>query len=154
MPSARPVKSQTRGILFFAAAFVVVALMTFIYGNRSSVRWISDYQAGIQESEKLNKPALVCFYWKTGPFTSGMRQGTWRNPKVVSFIEENFVPILISLDDHPELARSYGADYDGACFIRLPDGTQSDQATHGNRPWREYIAKLQAKLNEMTSKKP
>jgi hypothetical protein len=154
MPQDKSAKHSSHGILFFFAAFIVIAIMTLIFRKPASIKWIEDYQAGIQKSIELHKPALVCFYWKNGPFSSGMRQGTWRDPKVTAFVDKTFVPILVSLDNNSEIAKSYNTDYDGACFIRLPDGTQSDQATHGNRPPEEYIEKLQAKLAEITSKKP
>jgi hypothetical protein len=154
MPGDKPEKSKTHGVLFFIAVFTAIVIVTFIFRKPASIRWIEDYQAGIQRSAQLNKPALVCFYWKNGPFTSAMRQATWRDPKAVEFVEKTFVPILVRMDDHPELAKNYGTDYDGACFIRLPDGTQSDQATHGHRPTEEYIMRLQEKLTQITSKKP
>jgi hypothetical protein len=154
MPQEKTAKRKPHGVLFFFAAFVIIVAVTFIFRKSSSITWTEDYQAGVQRSAKLNKPALVCFYFKGGTFTSAMRQGTWRDPKVVAFVDKTFVPILVSLDDNPDIAKGYGAGYDGACFIRLPDGTQSDQATHGNRPAEEYIQKLQAKLTEVASKKP
>lgn len=153
MPQEKPTQRKPHGVLFFIAAFVVIAIATFAF-RRPGISWIEDYQAGLQKSAELNKPALICFYWKTGPFSSGMRRGTWRDRRVVAFVQKNFVPVLLSLDDHPEIAAEYKADYDGACFIRLPDGTQSDQATHGNRPPLEYIEKIQAKLTEVTSNRP
>jgi hypothetical protein len=153
MPQEKPAQRKSHGVLFFVAAFAVVVIATFVFRDKPGIPWIEDYQAGLLQSAELNKPALVCFYWKTGPFSSGMRRGTWRDARVVAFVQKNFVPVLLSLDDHKDLAAAYKADYDGSCFIRLPDGTQSDQATHGNRPPIEYIEKLQAKLTEITSKK-
>jgi hypothetical protein len=141
-------------VIFFVVAFVVVVIISIVFRQESSVQWMTDYKAGIAESTRLNKPALVCFYMTNGPFHAGMREGAWKNPKVIAFIKQTFVPILVSIDSAPELAKTYNASYDCATFIRMPDGTQSDQATHGNRPPDEYISKLQAKLAEMTSKKP
>jgi hypothetical protein len=153
MPQDKPPKRGSHGVLFFAGVFAIIVVISLVFRTPAqSIKWIDDYQAGIKKSAEQNKPALVCFYYKAGQFSTGMRQGAWRNPKVVTFVESTFVPILVSLDDNPEIAKSYNANYDGACFIRLPNGTQSDQATHGNRPPDEYIQKLDAKLRELTSK--
>ncbi len=154
MPQEKPVQRKPHGVLFFVAVFAVVVIATFVFRDRPGIPWIEDYQAGLKQSAESGKPALICFYWKGGQFTSSMRRITWRDARVVAFFEKNFVPILLSLDDHTELAKNYGADYDGACFIRLPDGTQSDQATHGYKAPGEYVEKLQAKLTEIASKKP
>jgi len=154
MPQTETARRKPHGVLFFVVVFAVVVIATLLFRNKPGIAWIEDYQAGLQKSAQLNKPALICFYFKNGPFTSAMRRGTWQDSRVVAFVDKNFVPILLSIDDNPELTKNYGAGYDGACFIRLPDGTQSDQATHGNRPPLEYIEKLQAKLTELTSKKP
>ncbi|HSV27802.1 MAG TPA: thioredoxin family protein [Sedimentisphaerales bacterium] len=153
MPQEKPVRQKSHGMLFFTAAFIAIVIITFVF-RRPGISWLEDYQAGLQKSAKLNKPMLVCFYWETGPFSAAMQRGTWRDRRVVAFVHKNFVPVLLSLDDHPELAAEYKADYDGACFIRLPDGTRSGQATHGNRPPSEYIERIQAKLAEITSNRP
>ena len=152
MTQAKPERRKTHGVLFFVVAFVIIAIITFVFREKPVIPWVEDYATGIQRSAELNKPALICFYWKAGPFSAAMRRGTWRNPEVFKFVTQTFVPILISIDDSPELAKTYGADYDGACFIRLQDGRQSDQATHGNRPPHEYIERIRTKLSEMTSK--
>jgi hypothetical protein len=154
MPQEKHVSRKPHGVLFFIAAFVIIVVVSFVFRKPASIPWIEDYQTGVQKSVKLNKPALVCFYWRGGKLISDIKQGAWRNQKVVTFVETTFVPILVRLDDNPEIAKGYNASYDGACFIRLPDGTQSDQATHGNRPPEEYIEKLDAKLKEVSSKKP
>jgi hypothetical protein len=154
MPQEKNAPRKSNGILFFIAVFAAIVVISFIFRKPASIPWVHDYQAGIQKSVQLNKPALVCFYWRNGKLISDIKQGAWRDPKVVSFVESTFVPILVRLDDNQDIAKAYNASYDGACYIRLPDGTQSDQATHGNRPPDEYIEKLAAKLKEITSKKP
>jgi hypothetical protein len=154
MPQEKNAQRKPHGVIFFIAVFAIVVIATLVFRDKPGIPWIEDYQAGLQQSGEMNKPVLACFYWKGGQFSSGMRRTTWRDPKVVAFVQQNFVPILLSLDDHAEIAKVYGADYDGSCFIRLPDGTQSDQATHGYKSPTEYIEKLQAKLTEITSKKP
>ena len=154
MPQDKSAKQGSHGVLFFLAVFAVIIAITFIFRNKLSIRWIENYDAGIKQSVAENKPALVGFYHKDGHFSTPMRDGTWKNAKVVKFVHQTFVPILVDLDKSPDIAKEYGANYDSSYFIRLPDGTKSDQATHGNRPSDEFIAKLQAKLAEVTSKKP
>lgn len=154
MPQEKTASRKSHGVLFFVAAFVVIAIVSFIFRKPASIPWIEDYQAGVQKSVQLKKPALVCFYWRGGKLISDIKQGAWRDPKVVAFVESTFVPILVRLDDNQDIAKSFNASYDGACFIMLPDGTKSDQATHGNRPPDEYIEKLSAKLKEVSAARP
>jgi hypothetical protein len=154
MPQDRSAKQSSRGVLFFFAVFAVIIAVTFIFRDRPSIRWVENYDAGVKQSVAENKPALVGFYRQGGHFSMPMRDGTWKNAKVVKFVHQTFVPILVNIEKSPEIAKEYGADYDSSYFIRLPDGTRSDQATHGNRMPDEFIAKLQAKLAEVKSKKP
>ena len=149
MPQEKSAKQGSHGVLFFLAVFAGIIAVTFIFRDRPSIIWVEDYDAGVKQSVAENKPALVGFYRHGGNFSMPMRSGTWKDPKVVKFVHQNFVPILVDLAKSPDIAKEYGTDYDSSYFIRLPDGTRSDQATHGHqsqgyRFWNQIEAAIRS----------
>jgi hypothetical protein len=154
MPQEKSAKPGSHGVLFFMAVFAAIIVITFIFRDRPSIRWIENYDAGVKQSVAENKPALVGFYRQNGRFSMLMRDGAWKNANVVKYVHQTFVPILVDIDKNPDIAKEYDAGYDSSYFIRLPDGTRSGWTSIGNQAPGYFIAQLQAKLAEIKSKKP
>lgn len=124
MPTASVVKKKASKqpwiIILAVVAFVIVSS---IFKQEVTIDWVRDYQEGIEKAKKENKPILLAFYKKQMRFCTLMDQNTYNNSEVKKYIEANFVPIFIDVDEQPELAREYNIGYYPTHYVKMPNSS-------------------------------
>jgi len=105
--SASKKQKPSRGGWIFV--LLALAVITFIISTekKQTVKWINDYQAGMEQAKKQNKPVLLAFESDISPLCADMRRDTYVDSSVIKYIEENFVPILVDADENTRLAKEY-----------------------------------------------
>ena len=151
---SRPKKTKSRGWVFILLALAVI-LAIILTQNKQSIPWIENYQQGLELARKQQKPLLLTFETADGPFCVQMRLNTYVNPKVIQYVQQNFIPILIDANKNPQLIQQYQkwiAQYP-AHIIKYPD-SDNTSTVFGHDPPGKFIQKLQRALDKINSPTP
>ncbi len=144
-----PPKKSSRQILILFGVFFVFLILVIIFQNTASINWVEDYEAGMKLSKEQNKPILFSFIKQLNRFSDDTRNDTYKNAKVIEYVEKNFVPILIDVDKEPELAEKYKIGYWPTHYLKHPKSEELFGPRIGYDPpklFLEQIKKLQKKM--------
>lgn len=105
--------------------------------------WRKDLNAAKQEAAAANKPLLVYFTaaW-CGPCQSMARE-VWPQPQVAEALK-SVVPVKIDVDEHPDVAQSFGVNGIPRFQILHPDGAPGP-SREGFTSANELVAFLQSR---------
>jgi len=145
-----PVKNkQSRSLLVIFVIFIALVTMVLLTQKKESINWIKDYNLGIELAKKQNKPILLAFYKPNTPMCTDTFNDTYKNPKVKEFVETNFIPILINVDENPEIARLYKVDYYPTHYIKSLNSDKLLGPRFGYDPPGLFINVINEFLEEM-----
>ncbi|MHC4647658.1 MAG: thioredoxin family protein [Planctomycetota bacterium] len=156
LPSSAP-KKQSRGLWIIFLVFIVFVAIVFLTQRKESIDWVEDYDAGLRQAKQQNKPLLLAFYKQFTSYTTATEQDTYRSPKVIKFVEDNFVPIRIDVDDQPALAERYKVGYYPTHYVQGPDSNDLFGPLLGYDPPALFIKNLKnlkAQLQKMNAAGP
>ncbi len=72
--------------------------------KKPAIRWQTDLKIAHEISLELNRPMLVVFDADWCNYCRKMEQTTLSEPKLISQINNDFVPVHLNLDDHGRIA--------------------------------------------------
>ena len=72
-----------------------------------SINWRS-YEEGMQVSKIEKKKIFLHFYADWCVFCGKMAKETFQNPAVISYLNNNFIPVRVNTDKEPGTAMKYG----------------------------------------------
>ena len=77
---------------------------------KSTIAWRSDFESALAEAKQSGKPLLVDFSASWCPPCIVMKHDVWPDPAVSRAVADNYVPVLVDVDDprNAEVARLYG----------------------------------------------
>jgi len=140
--SERAKQRSLRPLLKLFVIFVIFVVVVFLFQSKSSINWIEDYEAGMELSRQKDKPVLLAFFKSNTRFCVLMTQNTYNNPDVIKYVESNFIPILIDVDKHPEIAKQYEVGYYPTHCIKYPDSSEILGSHYGYDVPESFIRKL------------
>lgn len=142
VPASTAKKSSRALLVLFLifSAFVTVVLLT---QREDKIHWIEDYQTGLELARQQKKPVLLAFYKQFSPFYNNMRQHTYKDLKVIEYIQANFVPVLIDVDKQPTIAQRYKVGYYPTHYIEYPDSDQPVGFHIGYDVPSEFVRKIE-----------
>lgn len=76
-------------------------------GSIHSIRWRSSYGKAAKEAAERGQPLLVEFTATWCGACQQMQKLTFRDPRVVTFVQSGFVPLVIDADANSELVRGF-----------------------------------------------
>jgi regulatory protein YycH of two-component signal transduction system YycFG len=144
-----PPKGKHRGLWILLLVFLVFVITVFLTAPRDTIDWIEDYDAGIEQARQQNKTILLSFYKPTAPMSISMIDNTYNNHDVIEYVEANFVPILIDVDKHPDIAKLYNINYYPTHYIKKPDSDELFGPLLGYDPPERFIEKLKRTREKM-----
>ncbi|MCK5269719.1 MAG: thioredoxin family protein [Sedimentisphaerales bacterium] len=131
----------------FVAMLVVAAVIIFnSHGepDTPAIVWNSDYQAGIDQAKKQNKPVLIAFHASWCPPCKEMKRVTYHDREVIQ-AADNFIRIMIDVDKRGDVVKKYKIGPIPAYVILDSNGTVTD-TFDSYRPPDKFIARLRAAL--------
>jgi thioredoxin-related protein len=129
--------------------FIAFIAIVFVTQKKEPINWIEDYEAGVKLAKEKNKPLLLAFYKPNTPMSTDTFNNTYNNHKVKNFVESNFVPILINVDEQPKIARRYNINYYPTHYVKHPDSEELFGPRKGWDPPGLFIQQMQLLLDRM-----
>lgn len=90
--------------------------------DEGGVKWLSDYQAALDEAGKSGKLVLIDIYSDYCPPCREMEEKTWPDPKVVA-ASRDFVCLKINSDENQEVPGKYGTQFIPHVVFAKADGS-------------------------------
>jgi thioredoxin-related protein len=146
--SAATEKKSSRSLLIIFLIFAGFLAIVFLTQRKEPIDWIEDYEAGLESAKQQNKPVLLAFYKQFTTMSTSAFNDTYKDPEVKKFVEQNFVPILIDVDKHPELAEKYDITYYPTHYVKRPDGDELFGPRLGYDPPALFIKELKRLLRQ------
>ncbi len=81
---------------------IIIYMSMFIAASvfASEINWAKDYNAGVKESQKTDKPMLVVYSRHTCKYCVQLDNTTFKDAKVIRYLNENFVSIISYSDEN------------------------------------------------------
>ncbi len=147
-PVAQPTREKSnRPLLIILGVFVVLVAIVFLIHKEISINWFTDYDAAVQAARAQGKPLLLGFYRPNEPMVTDTFNNTYNNPTVKQFVEANFVPVLINVDEQPDLARKFKINYYPTHYVKYPDSDKLFGPRLGWDPPDLFIEEMTKLLN-------
>ena len=133
-------------VFFVFFGFVTVVFLT---QRKDTIEWVEDYEEGLKQARQQNKPVLLAFYKLHTRFCTLMTQNTYNDPDVKEYVEENFIPILIDVYKHPEIAKEFDIAYYPTHYVKYPDSDKLVGPQMGYDVPQQFIKILQGFLEKL-----
>ncbi len=75
-------------------------------GSPASVKWRS-YQEGMEIGKSENKKIFITFTSKTDPYSEVMENNTFKDPRVIEYLNSNYIAVKIDLNSDRQLASDF-----------------------------------------------
>ncbi|HUW18223.1 MAG TPA: DUF255 domain-containing protein [Sedimentisphaerales bacterium] len=149
---AAPAKTKSyRALWIVILVFAAFVATIFLTHKEETVNWVQDYQTGLKLAQEQKKPVLLAFYKQFTRFTTDTFENTYNSPKVIEFVETNFIPILINVDEQPKIAEQYKVAYYPTHYIKRPDSNDLFGPLVGYDPPDRFIKELKNLIKKMES---
>ena len=89
----------------------------------NGIGW-KDYTPGLARAKKDNKNVFLYFHAQWCTYCTKLKKTTFRDPKVLAFLAENFVSISVDTDRNQSLSRQWRVKGLPTMWFLTPDGKQ------------------------------
>lgn len=112
-------------ILVALAAFVTIAHFAFqVAAGEHGVHWLT-YKQGVEVQRELKKPMLLFFHLPYCYRCKQMERRVFEDPQVISFINRQFIPVMVDLDKEKQTVKLFEVDYTPTSIFIAPDGSRA-----------------------------
>ena len=94
----------------YCSALLLIALMSMASRAADLIQWAPDWETARQAAVAQNKLLLIHFWAHNCAPCTHVDEHVFPRPSVAQMMHENFVPLKINVDEHPELRRQYQVD--------------------------------------------
>ena len=106
------------------SAWMLIAAVAFSQNvNADGVQWLTDPPTALQQSRATGQLVLMKFTAEWCGYCKKMERTTFSDPVTAAAVHRDFVPLLIDVDKHEELARQLKIQGLPALLIVTPDMT-------------------------------
>jgi len=122
--------------LIFAIVLLQWSSLKELYYNvagidaaESPIKWQHDLDAALISAKNKQRPVLLVFGASWCPPCKKMKRDVWPDPQVAEFVESNFVPLYVDVDDRSqaELSTRYSVSSIPAVFVLDSEGAAVDK---------------------------
>ncbi|MCP4353969.1 MAG: thioredoxin family protein [Desulfobacterales bacterium] len=97
-----------KSIYLYAALLISLCLvLPFSYASAGSIKWYS-YNEGLDMSKEKGKKVFLHFYADWCGYCKKMAQETFKDPSVISYLNEQYIPVRVNSDMEKKLAARFG----------------------------------------------
>lgn len=111
--------------------FIYLLLIFTLNANASEIKWAKDYNAGIEEAKKANKPVLFISSRHTCKYCVQLDETTLKDEKVIKELNKDFISIISYSDDNDYMPKELWHPGTPAIWFLLPDGEPMFQPLMG-----------------------
>ena len=140
-------QKSNRPLLIIIGIFVVLVVMVFALHRKIDINWITDYDQAVQTARQQNKPMLLFFYKPNEPMVTYVFNNTYNSSAVKQFVEANFIPVKINVDEQPGLAGKFHINYYPTYYVKNPDSEKLFGPRLGGDPPELFIDEMTKLLN-------
>lgn len=123
---------------------------------KPKIHWRTDLDAAHEESLKSNKPLLLVFDADWCNFCKKMDQVTFSDPAIVTYVNNTFVPVHLSLEDHYRKAEALEVDRVPASVALTSNADLLGRIVGfvNAETYRESLSKIRVLNQRVTAEKP
>src|SRR5262245_7631823 len=105
------------------ACLVWAALMaSAVHAAGTEVQWRSNYNEARKEAQEKNRPLLLDFGRENCIWCQKLDSTTFRDPAVVSLMNERFIPLKVSAETNAQLVEALNIQSFPTLVLAGPDG--------------------------------
>jgi thioredoxin-related protein len=103
---------------------LALAATPFAGGSAAAqeVKWRHDYTAARKEATETGRPLLLDFGTEACFWCKKLDATTFRDPKVVKLLNEQFIPVKIDANKHPRLTEALNVDSFPTLILATAEG--------------------------------
>ncbi len=102
--------------------YIIVLMYAAESATAQEVRWRHDYTAARRESAETGRPLFVDFSTESCFWCKKLDAVTWRDPKIVKMLNEQFIPVKLDGVKEERLARSLAVEGYPTLIVATTDG--------------------------------
>ncbi|MCF6309968.1 MAG: thioredoxin family protein [Sulfurimonas sp.] len=111
--------------------FMYLLLICAVSLNASEIKWAEDYNAGLQEANKVNKPVLFVSSRHTCRYCIQLNETTFKDKRVIKELNRDFVSVISYSDEDDYLPKELWQPGTPAIWFLLPSGEPMYQPLMG-----------------------
>jgi len=115
-------RRRTRRRLVIYVVVFFLFLLLVIRPEITAAGWGGDFGAAMTKAKKTGRPVVVAFHGKYCPPCHVMERTVLGKPAVQKALED-FVPVRLDPEDHPDVAQRYQIQATPTYLVLTPDGT-------------------------------
>jgi thioredoxin-related protein len=111
--------------LILIALAAVVTLTPFAApatAGEVGVHWLT-YNQGLEKQQETKKPMLLFFHLPYCYRCKDMERKVYEDSKVIHFINQQFIPVMVDLDKEKQTAELFKVNYTPTTVFIAPDGS-------------------------------
>lgn len=116
--------------------------------SASDIKWAEDYNAGMEEAKKTNKPVLFVSSRHTCRYCVQLDETTFKDEKVIKELNKDFISIISYSDEDDYVPKELWHPGTPAIWFLLPDGEPMFQPLMGAVKSKTFLDALNVVKNE------
>ncbi|MCK4974081.1 MAG: thioredoxin family protein [Sulfurimonas sp.] len=132
--------------------FISLLLILSVNAAASGIKWAEDYNAGMEEAKKANKPVLFISSRHTCKYCVKLDKTTLKDEKVIKELNKDFISIISYSDDDDYIPKKLWHPGTPAIWFLLPDGEPMFQPIMGAIKSKKFLEALNVVKNEFKEK--
>lgn len=123
---------------------------------KAKIHWRENLDAAHEEALKSNKPMLLVFDAEWCSFCKKMDQATFSDPAIVTYINNTFVPVHLSLEEHYRKAEALEVDRIPATVALTPNADLIGRIVGyvNAETYRESLSRIRVLNQRVITEKP
>jgi thioredoxin-related protein len=100
------IKKRKNYVLVLAILMGVCLIFGDSQVSAGDINWL-DYDEGLSQHKESEKKVFINFYAKWCTYCKVMEQETFTDPAVISYLNENFIPVRVNSEKEPKTAELF-----------------------------------------------
>ncbi|MDD5158311.1 DUF255 domain-containing protein [Sulfurimonas sp.] len=133
--------------------FICMLLLFAINASAAEIKWAKDFNSGVEQAKKINKPILFVSSRHTCKYCVILDNTTFKDKKVIDELNKNFVSIISYSDENDYMPKELWQPGTPAIWFLFPSGTPMYQPLMGAVDPDNFLKALQIIKDEHSKQK-